>query len=149
MKLTLTKKLLSALGIILTFTCCSEEDYTSRPPVFSEITIHSLEEGTPTVFYAGDKIVATAVQTTKGHLLNKTTYQWIISPTEGVDYSQKYQSTVIYDVQSENPTDTIVINTPGEYNITFKAKYNASGTGQLSYPVSITKNRIKILQPKN
>lgn len=144
MKFTLSKTLLPVLCISLA-SCSNDDDkYQSTPPEFSEITIQSLEEGTPTTLRAGDRFVATAVQKTKGHLLNKTTYSWVISPTDGVDYSHKNKGTVIYDVQSENPTDTIVINTPGEYNITLNASYSASGQGQLYYRASVTKRRVVI-----
>lgn len=138
------KALLPAFCICL-ISCSNDDDkYRSTPPEFSEITIQSLEEGSNKTLHAGDRFVATAIQKTKGHLLNKTTYSWTISPTDGVDYSQKNKGTVIYDKQSENPTDTIVINTPGEYNITLNASYSASGTGQLYYKASVTKRRVMI-----
>ena len=144
MKFTLSKAILPALCISLA-SCSNDDDkYQSRPPELSEITIQSLEEGTPTTLRAGDRFVATAVQTSKGHLLYKAEYTWTISPTEGVDYSQKNKSTVVYDRESDNPTDTIVINTPGEYNITLNARYHASGQGQLWYQASVTKRRVVI-----
>lgn len=127
-------------------SCSNDDDkYRSAPPTLSEITIHSLEDNAGSTLYAGDKFVATAVQSSKGHLLYKATYKWTISPTEGVDYSQKTKTTVIYDNEPSDPTDTIVINTPGEYNITLDATYNASGTGPIAYKASVTKKRIKIV----
>ncbi len=138
--------LLALPTLCLWLASCSNDDdkYRSTPPTLSEITIHSLEDNASSTLYVGDRFVATAVQSSKGHLLYKATYKWTISPTDGVDYSQRAKSTVIYDNEPSDPTDTIVINTPGEYNITLNATYGASGTGSLYYKASVTKRRVKI-----
>ena len=145
----LTKAILPAL--LLCLASCSNDDdkYRSYPPTLSEITIQSLEEGASSTFHVGDKLVATAVQSSKGHLLYKATYKWTISPTSDVDYTQKNKNTVIYDYESETPTDTIVINTPGTYSVTLDATYNASGTGQLTYKSSITSRRFVIAKKQD
>lgn len=60
-----------------------------------------------------------------GKLLYKAKYEWAINPeTEG--NSQKYKTVVIYDQEPQNPTDTLIINTPGTYTLTFKGTYDAS-----------------------
>ena len=116
--------------LCLLLTACSEdsdsEKYASRPPVFADIVCTPLAEG-ETQIRAGQSFVVTAQQERKGHLLNKSTYQW--SDVSG-QLSHKYVTSVIYDNQPANPTDTIKAPTAGSYKLTFKARYNASGNTQ-------------------
>lgn len=125
------KTQLKAILVLSTTLLCActndsnDSKYRSEPPQFSEVTLQSLTTGTSTI-KAGEKFVVTANQKNKGRLLNKTTYAWSISPSNEGD-SQKYDNVVIYDNNSVNPTDTVVINTPGQYTITFTGTYNASG----------------------
>lgn len=126
-KLSLTPILFIAFSVMS--TSCSDDNenkakYNSAPPTFSNMKVADLETGS-TVLKAGNKIVVTLEQSSKGKLLNKTTYNWSLNPDlEG--NSHKYKTSVIYDQETENPTDTILINTAGTYTITFTAKYNAS-----------------------
>lgn len=107
---------------------CSEdsnnEKYRSEPPMFEDFTLKSLDTGASEV-HAGEKFVITGEQKKLGRLLNTTTYAWTAAPSDGV--SQKYQRSAIYDQETQNPTDTLIITQPGEYTVTFQARYNASG----------------------
>lgn len=126
------KLLLSALfacAITSFFTSCSDDNehsskYNSTPPTFSDMTVKELStEGT--TLHAGEKFVVTLQQNKIGKLLYKAKYDWSLSPeTDG--NSQKYKTLVIYDQEPQNPTDTILINTPGTYTLTFKGTYDAS-----------------------
>ena len=116
------------LTIFILSSCSNDSNdskYRSEPPTFSGLTLQSLTSGNNTI-KAGEKFIITANQQTKGRLLNKSTYSWSISPNNEGN-TQKYDNLVIYDNNSVNPTDTVVINTPGTYTITFTASYNASG----------------------
>lgn len=117
--------LLGALALA-TLSGCSEDEYISRSPRFSDVTFENID-GSSTI-YAGDRIVATAVQGTKGKYLNGTTYAWSVSPSD--DVQQKYKTGCIYDNESENPTDTIVFPSSGTYTITLKATYKTSAEGE-------------------
>ncbi len=125
MKARLTFPLLLAVLLCSCSEDSNDSKYRSEPPLFSGITLQSLSTGASTI-KAGEKFVITANQQSKGRLLNKTTYSWSISPSNEGD-SQKYDNLVIYDNNSVNPTDTVVISTPGTYTITFTGSYNASG----------------------
>lgn len=113
--------LLSLLGL----AACSEHDddpkYRSLPPEFSGVTVTALDGGTPK---AGEKIVVTAVQKKPGRLIYKAKYEW-----SGSDESMTHaaRKEVVYDKENTNPTDTIVVSTPGSYKITLNARYYTSG----------------------
>lgn len=124
--------LLSALLLctITSFiTSCSDENehsskYNSTPPTFNDLTIKEISTNSTTL-HTGEKLVATMQQAKIGKLLYKAKYEWAINPeTEG--NSQKYKTVVIYDQEPQNPTDTLIINTPGTYTLTFKGTYDAS-----------------------
>lgn len=109
---------------------CSDDNerkakYNSLPPTFSNMVATELETGSNTL-HAGKKFVVTLEQSKIGQLLDKSTYAWNLSP-EVEGNSQKYTTIVYYDNTPAAPTDTILINTPGTYTITFTGKYNASG----------------------
>lgn len=116
--------------LITSITACSDDNehqdkYNSQPPTFNDMTVADLETGTTTL-HVGKKFVVTLYQNSIGRLLNKTTYAWSLSP-EVEGNSQKYTTSVIYDQETANPTDTVLINTPGTYTLTFTGRYNASG----------------------
>lgn len=112
-------------GIITIVSCSSDDDkYNSMSPRFTEITLKDLSTGESTL-RAGEPFVATAIQGSKGKLLNSTRYKWEVSNTE--EATHKYIRGVVYDQESGNPTDTIVIPTAGRYELIFSAEYNISG----------------------
>lgn len=119
---------LSSLAIFI--TSCSEHyddpKYRSMPPSFSDMTFTNLN-GESTM-RTGERIVATAVQSSIGRLLNRTTYTWSTSPTEGISHA--FVKSVVYDQETQNPTDTLVFTIPGTYTVTLTAKYNSSGNNQ-------------------
>ena len=111
----------------LTLGSCSDDDkYASYAPRFSDMTFTNLTG--KTTFHVGDTIVATAVQKKYGHLLDRTTYKWEVSPSEGV--GQKYMTGCVYDNDRSNPTDTLVFSSAGSYTIKLTARYNASGISE-------------------
>lgn len=122
---------LAAIGLataLITLTACSEDEnnpkYTSLPPEFNGVELTPLAgDGT---IRAGEPFVATAIQEKKGKLLYGATYTWSTTPEDGVAHS--YQGKVVYDNDSSNPTDTIVIATPGIYTLRLNARYNISGS---------------------
>lgn len=118
----------SAIVATSMFGCSSDEEkYASHPPVFEDVEFHCLSDGSHEL-KAGEPFVATVIQKQKGKLLNNTKYRWEFEKEENV--SHKYKTSVIYDKQSENPTDTITITTPGRYELVFSAEYNLSGLPQ-------------------
>lgn len=123
-----TPALLSALTLAL--AGCSEHaddaKYASLPPQFEDMTFATLTGNT--TLQAGDKIVATAVQSKKGRLLNGTTYTWSTSPIDGITHG--FKRFVIYDNESNNPTDTLTFATPGTYTVKLEARYKSSGNNQ-------------------
>lgn len=121
MKKTACITLLSVLALGGLTTSCDEE-YVSSPPKFSDLTVTSTDGGT--TLYTNTKIVATAVQEKKGHLLFKAGYTWTTSPSEDVNHT--YQKGVIYDNENHNPTDTIIFTHPGRYTIKFNGKFHIS-----------------------
>lgn len=110
---------------------CSEEtnnkEYRSEPPMLSDISVTPLS-GTDGQIHVGQRFVATAEQSKLGRLLNATTYTWT-SNSDNISHS--YESSVIYDNDTHNPTDTLVANTEGTYTLTFLGKYKASGNTQI------------------
>ncbi|MCI7050373.1 MAG: hypothetical protein MR971_02280, partial [Bacteroidales bacterium] len=59
--------------------------------------------------------MVTARQKSLGKLLNNTTYTW--SDSEG-QLSHKYTQKVIYDQETQHPTDTVVAPSAGAYKLT-------------------------------
>ena len=122
-----TKHLLLIIPFLTLFCACSDdaddEKYASRPPVFEEIVCQPLNDG-ETVLRAGQPFVVTARQKSLGRLLNNSTYTW--SDREG-QLSHKFTQKVIYDQETQNPTDTVVAPSAGAYKLTMYARYNASG----------------------
>jgi len=128
MNKTLTFFLGAATSLLVS---CSEEtnskEYRSEPPMFSDITITPLS-GNDGKIHAGQRFLATAEQSKQGRLLNATTYTWS-SNSDNISHS--YESSVIYDKNTDNPTDTLVANAAGTYTLTFTGKYKASGNTQI------------------
>ncbi len=110
-----------ATSVSLT-SCDDEEQYQSHPPIFSDVTFNQ------ETIYAGEPFVATAVQSRQATLVDRTTYAWSLSQNgTSVDAEHHYKDLVIYPYASENPTDTLTIQTPGTYTLTLDASYNISG----------------------
>lgn len=130
---TLNYSLLTAFASIVMLSSCSEDSnnskYASMPPTFYDMSIQSAETGqTLTQVKAGEKFVAIMQQKTVGRLLNKTAYSWGISPTvTDLVHKPNLSTDVVYDQQTQNPTDTLTIDQAGVYTLTFTASYNASG----------------------
>lgn len=114
--------------MLLLVTClsCSEDSdnpkYTSLPPQFSHVETNNLD-GDSTL-RVGERIIFTAVQSKKGKLLYKATYNW---GNKKGDATHSFTENVIYDNNPANPTDTVVFAHPGTYTITLNAKYHISG----------------------
>lgn len=121
--------LLAAASTLL--ISCSEETnsekYRSEPPMLSDITVKPLN-GNDGQIHAGQRFLATAEQSKLGRLLNATTYTWT-SNSDNISHS--YESSVVYDNDTRNPTDTLVANAEGTYTLTFTGKYKASGNTQV------------------
>ena len=104
-----------ATGMSLT-SCDDEEQYQSHPPIFSDVTFNK------ETIYAGEPFVATAVQSRQATLVDRTTYAWSLSQNGStVEANHNYKDLVIYPYASENPTDTLTIQTPGTYTLTLDA----------------------------
>ena len=116
--------ILMAFMVCIGFASCSNDDdnYTSKLPDFSDITFSS------EVIHASQTVTATAVQHTKGTLLNSTSYAWkiIISGDSAISASTPG---VIYDNNSSNPSWTFTAPSISgkKYTLTFQGTYNISG----------------------
>lgn len=129
MKKTFSRLLLAftLVGQTAAFVACSDHDYQSLPPYFSDMTFTSLH-GHSTLC-AGDTILVTAVQSQLGRLLYKASYQWsTLDETDSV--SHKYCAYVVYDNDPSDPVDTIVFHRPGTYTVKLTARYMMSGNFQ-------------------
>lgn len=117
-------------------SCSSDEDkYISEFPIFEDITFYH-PDSKESSLKVGEPFVATAIQKQKGKLLNTTKYRWNLENASNATH--KYKSSVVYDINSENPEDTIVIDAPGRYTLIFSAEYNISGQPNLhNYNVSL------------
>jgi|GEM_PF-515058 len=160
--------LVAAVLLVLPAACSEDDDkYNSIVPEFSDMQFHPLDKASGNVIYAGEPFVATAVQSSRGRLLDRTTYAWALNDEdEEMDVPHKYRKEVVYDVQSDNPTDTIIVSRPGNYRLRFRANYRVSGTGSgggsiisipggqityylstLTYQVTIDKNLKVVARP--
>ena len=106
---------------------CSEhtndDKYQSRVPRFSKIVAQESE------IKVGETIVFTAVQREAGHLLDRTTYTWTITPQNVSKSKASVPINGVYD--GVNPTDTVVFTAPGKYTIVLQADYH--GMGNVTY----------------
>lgn len=160
--------LVAAVLLVLPAACSEDDDkYNSIVPEFSDMQFHPLNEASGDVIYAGEPFVATAVQSSRGRLLDRTTYVWAFNDEdEDMGVEHNFLPEVVYDVQSVNPTDTITVSQPGNYRLRFRANYRVSGTGSgggsivsisggqisyylstLAYQVTIEKNLRVVARP--
>lgn len=125
------KILLPVFALSLGLVSCERDDdkYTSTCPVIHDMTFKSVVTETDRIV-AGEKFVATVEQAQKGHLLYKAEYKWSDALDEGV-HKPAFTS-VVYDNYSNNPSDTIVFNSPGTYKVKLVAKYHISGNADAS-----------------
>ena len=70
-------------------------------------------------------LIIIAQQKNTGRLLGLAKYSWTL---DGTAIGSKRQ--VYFDEDSSNPSDTVTINTAGEYKLTFSGTYNAKGNVQ-------------------
>ncbi|MDY3295702.1 MAG: hypothetical protein SOX40_07495 [Bacteroidaceae bacterium] len=116
--------IIGTLSLLLAFTLigCSEDEDKSQLPVFSEIAADR------DVLRPGDVVTFTAVQTTPGNLINRTSYTWKLDNETILD------NNVIYDNDKSNPTCQITIPEKNSITVTFKGSYNPSASQWKSVP---------------
>lgn len=123
--------LLVSLSLLAVLTSCSEDSdnpkYQSRIPTFSDVTFEVIDADHSDI-RVGDRVVATAVQSSKGKLLDRTTYTWTSSDE---NIAHKYKQGAVYDADNVNPTDTFTVSSTGRIRLTMTAKYQVSGQYQL------------------
>lgn len=114
--------------LTLTLTACSsDDDYDSKVPTFSDIVFDQEE------LYTDQQVVATAVQSKKGVLLDRTDYRWYGNMYTPNDSTMKYTNALMYADNSTNPTCTFrTPQYPGVYTIMFHGVYNISGQASSS-----------------
>ncbi len=129
------------LPILFLLSACSsdEENFRSVLPTFSEIAVQNLDDESESLV-VGKPFVLTAEQRTRGKLLYKAVYSWEVENAH--DWQHRYKKTVVYDHQSEDPTDTITATAPGSYNVTMTAEYYLSGTAPAG--TSAVKQRVQL-----
>lgn len=160
------KILLPVFALALGLVSCERDDdkYISTCPVIHDMTFKSVVTETDRIV-AGEKFVATVEQAQIGHLLYKADYAWSDAHEEGIH--KPTFTTLVYDSEPINPTDTIIFNTPGVYQVKLVAKYHISGNADPSvvrtteisggkvqyqlpswmyYLVTVTKN-VRVLEP--
>lgn len=130
MKPILTLLLAGACALTLTLGSCSDksDEYLSRPPEFSDLTVTNLN-GSDEI-RVGDRVVLTAVQGRYGKWLNRTTYSWDSDPALA---GHSYKPGAIYDQEAQNPTDTVTLAYSGAQKFTFTGKYKISAGVDYSY----------------
>lgn len=111
---------LAFVGVLA--TSCSEDKYSSAPPQFTDMTFTNLDGGT--TYAVGDRIVVTAVQSSRGSYLYGIKYAWDVTPETGVSYESNNSATATLGI--DNPVDTLVFNSAGTYTIKFNGTYRAS-----------------------
>lgn len=115
--------LLLMMSLLAAFTSCSDDDeYNSSVPTFSDIVFSD------SLIYVDQQVTATAIQSKKGKLLDRTDYRWYSNMYTPNDSTMSYTNAVLYDNNSTNPTCTFhTPSYPGRYSITFHGIYNISG----------------------
>lgn len=139
--------IIGTLTLLLAFTLigCSEDEDKSQLPVFSEIAADR------DVLRPGDIVTFTAVQTTPGNLINRTSYTWKLDNETILD------NNVIYDNDKSNPTCQITIPEKNSITVTFKGSYNPSASqwkpvpstqpisgGSINYTLATLKGEVTI-----
>lgn len=118
------KSLLLPLLALATAGCSensNDEAYQSALPVVSSLKVEKAS-GADGAIHVGDQVKVTAVQGTKGRLLNRTTYTWTAQPLPA-----NGTKTVVYDKENGDPTWTFTATEAGDVTIQFKGEYSASG----------------------
>lgn len=125
------KIFLPLFALALGMTSCERDDdkYTSTCPVIHDMTFKSVVTETDRIV-AGEKFVATVEQAQKGHLLDLTVYTW--SDGRDVGIHKPTFTTLVYDSEPINPTDTIIFTNPGVHQVKLVAKYRISGNADAS-----------------
>ena len=125
------KFFLPLFALALGMTSCDRDDdkYVSTCPVIHDMTFKSVVTETDRIV-AGEKFVATVEQAQRGNLLYKADYAWSDGRGEGVH--KPAVTTVVYDYYPNNPSDTIIFNTPGIHQVKLVAKYHISGNADPS-----------------
>ncbi len=125
------KILLPVFSLALGLVSCERDDdkYISTCPVIHDMTFKSVVTETDRIV-AGEKFVATVEQAQKGHLLYTTDYTWSDGRDEGIH--KPTFTTLVYDSEPINPTDTIIFTNPGVHQVKLVAKYRISGNADAS-----------------
>ena len=125
------KILLPVFALALGLVSCERDDdkYISTCPVIRDMTFKSVVTETDRIV-AGEKFVATVEQAQKGHLLYKADYAWSDGRDEGIH--KPTFTTLVYDSEPINPTDTIIFTNPGVHQVKLVAKYRISGNPDYS-----------------
>lgn len=125
------KILLPVFALALGLVSCERDDdkYISTCPVIHDMTFKSVVTETDRIV-AGEKFVATVEQAQKGHLLFKAEYAWSDGRDEGIH--KPTFTTLVYDSEPINPTDTIIFTNPGVHQVKLVAKYHISGNADAS-----------------
>lgn len=125
------KILLPVFTLALGLVSCERDDdkYISTCPVIHDMTFKSVVTETDRIV-AGEKFVATVEQAQKGHLLYKADYAWSDGRDEGIH--KPTFTTLVYDSEPINPTDTIIFTNPGVHQVKLVAKYHISGNADPS-----------------
>lgn len=120
------------LLVAITGWSCSEEDYNSYPPEFSDI-IFTTADGSENLT-TDTPIEVTLIQSKKGKLLDRTSYKW--ESEDGVSIATPSVE-VVYDKENTNPSVSLVCTSSGSYKLKFTARYSISGQ---VVPTNYTKN---------
>jgi hypothetical protein len=125
------KILLPVFALALGLVSCERDDdkYISTCPVIHDMTFKSVVTETDRIV-AGEKFVATVEQAQKGYLLYKADYAWSDGRDEGIH--KPTFTTLVYDSEPINPTDTIIFTNPGVHQVKLVAKYHISGNADPS-----------------
>lgn len=155
LKKTIMTKALALVTLALTTAGCNDDDkYESYPPTWEGFKVErggvTLSKSELNTLRAGDEITITAVQATKGHLINATNYSWKLTlpvyDGTGTELAEEdsvieYKKHTNYDgLDNGDPKWTFTI--PAEAycgkealpdmrpaTITFEASYNYSANG--------------------
>lgn len=130
--------------LLVSLSSCEKKDYSSYPPTWKGFifTNNNQEVNPRTGIHAGDKIIVTALQDQKGHLINGTTYNWEVTAPILLEDGLTYKDSVFfkksvhtnYDGYLDGSSDptiafTIPANALGLSTVTFSATYAFSGEG--------------------
>ena len=112
------------MSLVCLCTGCGDDadDYVSVLPSFSDITFDTDQ------LYTGMTVTATAVQATKGVLLDRTTYDWTVDDTTSTSVR------VVYDNDNGDPVfkfkvPKVAVKKPSSITVRFEGRYNVSGQG--------------------